>query len=292
MNLEKIVTMANSTVRLQFLAMERSLRSVGCQLPLLVIPFDDKRFDLPPNATWWEIPEISRWLQEVKAHPLMRKYQCFTIANYHFTDTDIIFLRNPEEVLADESGFITSCSCWRSQLTTYTESSLKVLKSKSSLWQKNVFNSGQFACNKILYDIPTLKAICEDVNNIEACLKYERHEQPGVNLLVNLADIEIHNLSLHPTYMESTWAGDYLDETYTRFWNDEKRKPYLIHWAGMYLNIYRPIDELFLNFLTPEEKEEWSQYIKKKYQKKPPKYGVLQPLAIKLKRAYQALTSS
>ena len=33
--------------------MERSLRAVGCDLPLLVIPYDEDLFELPPNAEWW-----------------------------------------------------------------------------------------------------------------------------------------------------------------------------------------------------------------------------------------------
>jgi hypothetical protein len=47
MKIEKIITLANNKVRLRFLAMERSLRATGCQLPLLVIPYDDKLFELP-----------------------------------------------------------------------------------------------------------------------------------------------------------------------------------------------------------------------------------------------------
>lgn len=44
MKIDKIITMANKTVRLQFLAMERSLRSTGCTLPIWVIPFDNNTF--------------------------------------------------------------------------------------------------------------------------------------------------------------------------------------------------------------------------------------------------------
>jgi hypothetical protein len=38
MKIDKIISMANQKVRLRFLAMERSLRATGCQLPLWVIP--------------------------------------------------------------------------------------------------------------------------------------------------------------------------------------------------------------------------------------------------------------
>ncbi len=72
MKIDKIISMANEKVRLRFLAMERSLRAVGCQLPLLVIPYDDNLFELPEGSTWWEIPEITSWLKAQKSRPVMR----------------------------------------------------------------------------------------------------------------------------------------------------------------------------------------------------------------------------
>jgi len=72
MKLEKIITLANEPVRLRFLAMERSLRATGCDLPLLVIPYDDRRFELPPNAQWWET-DLGRWLKQERTHPTMAK---------------------------------------------------------------------------------------------------------------------------------------------------------------------------------------------------------------------------
>ena len=39
MKLEKIITLASAPVRLRLLAMVRSLRAVGCQLPVWVIPY-------------------------------------------------------------------------------------------------------------------------------------------------------------------------------------------------------------------------------------------------------------
>jgi hypothetical protein len=47
MKLQKIITMASSAVEIPFLAMERSLRASGCQLPIWVIPYNEKIFDLP-----------------------------------------------------------------------------------------------------------------------------------------------------------------------------------------------------------------------------------------------------
>ena len=150
MKLEKIITLANRKVRLQFSAMERSLRATGCDLPLWVIPYDDQRFDLPANAIWWELPEVRSLLTEYRAHRMTAKYQCFTTGNYQYVDSDVVFLRNPEAVLAQQVGFITSCGHWGNPGHTYTEASLKVLKHKSTCWQTLVFNAGQFACDQVL----------------------------------------------------------------------------------------------------------------------------------------------
>jgi hypothetical protein len=76
-------------------------------------------------------------------------------------------------------------------------------------------------------------------------------------LLVNLGGVEIRNLTLPPTFMESTWVGDYTTADYERNWIDPSRKPYLLHWAGCVLTGPRPIDELFLQYLRPSERKEW-----------------------------------
>jgi len=79
-----------------------------------------------------------------------------------------------------------------------------------------------------------------------------------VILLTNLSGVTIRNLTLPPTYMESTWAKDY-DEVanYEDYWRDEARKPYLIHWAGCDMWLPRPIDRLFTQYFTAEELAAW-----------------------------------
>ena len=109
MKLEKIITQANSDVRLYFAVLERSLRASGCVLPILVIPYDDKIFDLPQGSSWWSMPKVFSWLKAKNTHPGMRKYQCLTTSNYQFVDSDICFLRNPQKVLEDYQGFETCC---------------------------------------------------------------------------------------------------------------------------------------------------------------------------------------
>jgi hypothetical protein len=261
MKLEKIITLANHNVRLRFLAMERSLRATGCDLPLWVIPYDQTRFDLPANAIWWELAEVRNLLVENRAHPMMAKYQCFTTANYQYIDSDVVFLRNPAIVLADHDGFITSCGHWGSPEHTYTTTSLKVLKKISSCWQTRVFNAGQFACDRVLYSVQELKERCQDRRYIDTCLEFPFHDQPGSVLLVNLSGVHIYNLTLPPVCMESTWAGSYSDQHYADYWREESRKPYLLHWAGCDVTINRPVDQLFVGYFTKAERQHWDQEV-------------------------------
>jgi hypothetical protein len=259
MKLEKIITLANQSVRLRFLAMERSLRATGCDLPLWVIPYDHNRFNLPPNATWWEMPEVRSLLTEHRAHPMMAKYQCFTTGNYQYVDSDVVFLRNPAEVLAGQNGFITSCGHWGGPDHTYTAASLKVLTKITTGWQTRVFNAGQFACDRALYSFAQLNDLCCDPRYTDTCLKLPFHDQPGTVLLANLSGVRIYNLTLPPVSMESTWAGSYPDDTFAAYWQDESRKPYLLHWAGCDVTLGRPIDQLFIRYFTKNESEQWDQ---------------------------------
>lgn len=265
MKLEKIISLANRKVRLRFLAMECSLRATGCQLPLWVIPYDDDLFELPEGSQWWTIPAITDWLQAENAHPMMRKYQCLTTQNYQFVDADVCFLRNPESVLEPYSGFITSCGHWRNPAGTFTPASLRQLASKNTLWQQNVFNAGQFACDRTLYTAKSLLATAMHPEFIDTCVRWEHNDQPGLNLLVLSSDVEVTNLTLPPLKMESTWAGDYPKE-YIHYWHNRERKPYLIHWAGIPMDTPRPLNSIFYSFLTPMEQQEWDEQVKDKKQ--------------------------
>jgi hypothetical protein len=260
MKLEKIITLANEQVRLRFLAMERSLRATGCDLPLWVIPYDEGPFELPANAAWWTT-DLRDWLRRERADPLMFKHQCLTTANYQYVDSDVIFLKNPAKVLAGEEGFITSCGHWHDSLQhTVTSESLAILQANSTCWQRNVFNSGQFACDRALYTEDGLKRACLDPRHVQTCLRLQ-WDQPAIILLTNLAGVPIRNLTLPPGCMESTWAGDYVEGHYEDYWRDETRKPYLIHWAGCEMWKPRAVDALFTQYLSATELEEWKEQV-------------------------------
>jgi hypothetical protein len=265
--LESIVTLANQTTRLPFLAMERSLRAIGCDLPLRVIPYNDERFALPANSSWLEHDALFRWLETEVSHPRTRggsrKLVCFLIANYQFVDSDIIFLRDPRDVLADCAGFVASCdTSWWQGMDAVTPSSIRILRERSSLWFRWTFNSGQFACDRALFALESLKATACAPDFPRDCLDSRFHEQMAMNLLVHRSGVPVSNLTHSPQWMESTWAGDYDGNAdYRALWRRASNPPYLIHWAGRGAGgsaaVPQPINALFEEYLTAEERNEW-----------------------------------
>jgi len=256
MEIECVYTLANEPVRLQFLAMERSLRATGCDLPIRVIPYNDAIFALPKNSEWVH-SDLYTWLAGHGSMPMYRKYLCPTIANYVYADCDIIFLSDPREALAPLKGFVVADTEWSKPEYTYTRESAKILSGYTSLWLRKIFNAGFFACDTALYTKEALKQTAEQPEFIHTCLR--DNDQPGINLLVARLGITPTNLNLPPFEMESTWAGDYHGE-YESLWRNPERKPLFVHWAGTVLEESceaRPINRLFQEFLTVAEQQEW-----------------------------------
>ncbi len=234
--------------------MERSLRATGCDLPILVIPYNENKFELPAGSEWWEISNFLDWIDVNGRCAVMRKYQALLACNYQFVDTDVVFVRNPSDVLEAVSGFVTSCGHWRNPAHTLTKQSERILKERSTMWQSRVFNTGQFASERRIVEFETLKELSEDVRYRQTILDHDFHEQPGIVLLVNLLADSITNLTFPPFSMESTWAGDY-DMAYESYWTNPDRRPYLIHWAGEKVDPGKDISQLFLQFLTETERD-------------------------------------
>jgi len=259
MQLERIITLANTPVELPFRVMERSLRATGCDLPLAVIPYDNRRFDLPDGAYWLEDAELFDWLDAHNAWPACRKYACFQESNYLYVDTDVVFLKNPSTVFESLQGFITSCRHWSNSAHTTTPESEPTLRSQSTTWQKSCFNSGQWGCDRALFsESAALIQFIESRREIGTLLTETQKwkDQPAINLIVNLQDVPIHNLTLPPHNMESTWAGDYTEQGDSeQHWANEASKPFLIHWAGIPFHAAYAINELPKTYLLPEELE-------------------------------------
>lgn len=263
MEIQFAFALANKNVRLQFLAMERSLRAAGFDLPLRVFPYDNTTFDLPPGAEWVHTP-LHQWLEAQKAHPMCCKYHCLTESSYFFADSDIIFLRDPREVLGPLDGFVVADTEWNKPRYTYNRESARLLARRSSLWLKSVFNAGFFACDRPLYSDETLNEILRRPGSQDLLLHSD--DQIGLNLLVSESGAMPMNLNLPPFVMESTWAGDYPGE-FESFWREENRKPFFIHWAGPVFDWDYPINALFYEFLTKEETAEWREQQARKIEK-------------------------
>lgn len=263
MELQKIITLANAQHRLRFVLMERSLRAVGCDVPIWVIPFDDDLFDLPPNSHYWSMPDICDWIRQSGISNRKRKYQCLTTDNYQYVDTDVFFLRNPQEVLEPHRGLVACCNewTWSNQVPNcaVTHQSYEIMRRRTTMWHQYLFCAGQFACDEPLYSPTELIEEASWPEHRATCMEPPHGDQPGINLLAFLSGVDITNLTLPPYRMESSWIGDYPDRTW-RYWRrDPARQPYLIHYYGFahLMHLDRPIMQTFRELLTKQEQEQF-----------------------------------
>ena len=141
--LQKIITLAHAPHRMRFVLMERSLRAVGCDLPLRVIPYDDDLFELPRNAQYWKTPQIFEWLGADKSMNIKRKYQCLTTNDFQYIDTDAYFVRNPADVLKAHRGLVVCCHEWRwsssAPNSCVTVRSAETMRRRNTLFYLNLF---------------------------------------------------------------------------------------------------------------------------------------------------------
>ena len=190
MDIDRIITMASQGVRIQFLAFERSLRAVGCDLPLLVIPYDqDDKFDLPRNAEWWQKEEFASWLKEHQAHPTWRSTLSHRGKLRLFRYRYLLHRGLPHNLSSADwicrRGYRTD-QVWRSLHTGVDGSALQ----GNQLWPLKLFNTGHFASDTPLYSLADLESTCEKYK--ETCLLSPHHEQPGINLLAIVLRREIY----------------------------------------------------------------------------------------------------
>lgn len=253
MNVQKVITLASRKVKLAFNVFERSLRRAGCDLPLLVIPYGDDLFELPSNSEWWDSPGFASWLRAHKAHPMMAKYRCLTEANYVYFDTDICVVDDFRPVLSHHRNFVVADTEWNKPGWSTSPEATSILAEKTSLWMLKLFNAGHFACDQVLSSEKEIQSVSEKYS--DTCLTYPHHDQPGINLLVSLTDVEVTNLCMPPYRMESTMAVDYPGE-WEGIWSRGHR-PYFIHYAGSGLGQNLPINRLYYDFMSQAERKEW-----------------------------------
>ncbi len=257
MKIDSIISMANAKVRLQFLAMARSLRAAGCDLPLFVIPYDDSRFPLPENAQWIEDEGLFAVIQKSAALPITRKYLALTQSNSAYFDSDIIHLRDPKKWLEPVSEDAFAVADTRMALFlrwTFTPETRELYQSKSTLWLLDNFNSGFFAHAAPIGEMAQIKEFFAAYGNMVRGQTPTRGEQEGANFLVHQSGRRVFNLCLPPQRMESTMACDYSGnfEAVMRTPN----APAFMHYAGPGRNLDAAPARLIFEHLTASESAE------------------------------------
>jgi hypothetical protein len=258
---DKIITLANKSAELQVQVFMRSLRKVGCELPVWVIPYGKRDFELPSECHWIEEnSKLLRFLRQDSAHPLYGKYVTLLENNCAYFDTDIVFLREPRKWLevAPSDSFVVADTEWAKNRWTFSSDSLRFLATLSSCWPLLTFNSGFFAFENPLYEEDELIDVIQSPGYRSTCLERKTApiDQPAMNWLVLRKQRKIFNFNLPEQCMESTMAVDYgssQPETVT----SRRAAPTFLHFAGPMFQSSLPVTELFTSFLTAPERKRW-----------------------------------
>ncbi len=234
--------------------MERSLRATGCSLPLSVIPYDDRLFELPANATWVDLRPFAQMLQPwSSAGGGFRKIAALFERDVALFDADIIHLKNPEEWLApfESDCFVVADTEFSKATWTYTTRTKSIYRLCTSNWLAKSFNGGFFA----FADLQLSPAsITRAFSGAERDLLNNLHiaaEQPSLNYLAHSLDLRVVNACLPPYAFESTMAVDYPSD-YEPLLKKANGAPF-IHFAGGGRSLDLPVSKLFLDHLTKKE---------------------------------------
>ncbi len=261
MRVDTIFALANKRAELQLWVFLRSLRKVGCELPVWVIPCGDRDFELPPECHWVEEnSKLLSFLRRQSADPLYGKYFVLLQSNCAYFDTDIVFLSEPRKWLeaAPSDSFAVADTEWAKNRWTYSDDSLRFLKELSSCWPLYTFNSGFFAFERPLYEEGELMDLIQSPAYRGTCLErtVSPIDQPAMNWLVLRKGRRIFNFNLPEQYMESTMVVDYGTRSPESV-RTRPAAPAFLHFAGPRFQDDLPLNELFTSFLTPAEREEW-----------------------------------
>ncbi len=247
--------------------MERSLRATGCDLPLLVMPFDDDLFELPSNAEWWRDESLFNAFAEKHAVAHCRKLAVLSQANCAFFDSDIIHLQNPVKWLEPfpVDVFVVADTEWGKARWTFTAETKALYEARTTLWLLDNFNSGFFAYSNAMATMDTFEKHLSNPAFIKLLHGNEptRGEQASANLLIHLSGIEVLNICLPPYRMESTMACDYPHDCEALL-RKTNSAPF-IHYAGPGRNLDAPISRLIFEHLTKAEAAEMmEEFVRRK----------------------------
>jgi hypothetical protein len=262
---DTIFVLANKRAELQLWVFLRSLRKVSCELPVWVIPCGNRDFELPAECHWIEEnSKLLSFLRRQSANPLYGKYFVLLQSNCAYFDTDVVFLTEPRKWLeaAPSDSFAVADTEWAKNRWTYSDDSLRFLKTLSSCWPLYTFNSGFFAFERPLYQEDELMDVIQSPAYRGTCLERMASpiDQPAINWLVLRKQRRIFNFNLPEQYMESSMAVDY-GTSPAESVTSRPAAPAFLHFAGPMFQDDLPVNELFTSFLTPSEREQWDAQI-------------------------------
>jgi hypothetical protein len=265
MTIGSILVLANKNAELQLKVFLRSLRNVGCDLPVWIIPCGAKDFEPPSGCNWIKNSKLLAFLQKEAAHPLYWKYEALLQSECAYFDTDIVILRDPREWLRAAPGdaFVVADTEWAKNRWTFSAESRRFLTSLSSRWPLLTFNSGFFAFEQPLYEEEELIALIQSPEMRATCLdrKSSPIDQPAFNWLVLLKRLNIFNFNLPPQSMESTMVEDYDDPCDVDAIISDACAPGFLHYAGAPLVNRHCLTRLFTSYMTVEERRQWDAAI-------------------------------
>ncbi len=268
MTIDKILVLANKNAELQLRVFVRSLRNVGCDLPIWIIPCGVIDFKPPKDCTWIKDSKLLSFLREQGAHPLYCKYESLLQRQCAYFDTDIVVLRHPCEWLkaAPSDSFAVADTEWAKNRWTFSPESRRFLTALSSRWPLLTFNSGFFAFEEPLYEEEELIATIQSPEMRSTCLdrKASPIDQPAFNWLVLLKRRNIFNFNLPEQNMESTMATDYEESSDSTAILSGPSAPAFLHYAGPAFEGAHFLTNLYTSYLTAAEKREWDANIQRK----------------------------
>jgi hypothetical protein len=268
MTIERILVLANKNAELQLRVFVRSLRDVGCDLPVWIIPCGERDFNPPKDCTWIEDSKLLVFLRQESAHPLYSKYEALLQRKSAYFDTDIVVLRNPQKWLqpVPSNSLAVADTEWAKNRWTFSPESRRFLTSLSTRWQLLTFNSGFFAFEEPLYQEEELLALIQSPKMRGTCIDRRTSpiDQPAFNWLVLLKQRSIFNFNLPPETMGSTMTGDYEDSGISAAILSGPTAPAFLHYAGPTFETGHFLNQLFTSYLTAAEKREWDAAIQRK----------------------------
>ena len=266
---DKIITLADKSAELQIRVFVRSLRNVGCELPVWVIPFWERDFELPSTCRWIEDSKVLRFLRQNAAAPALQQvFRSFAKQlrllrhRYHFAFENRANGLRPRH----RTPLRVADTEWAKNRPTSYPESRRFLVTLSPRWPLFTFNSGFFAFEEPLYEVPELMTDIQspELKEEPSDRKVSPVDQPAINWLVLRKQRNIFNFNLPPQSMESTMAVDYDESSGLAAVVSGISAPAFLHYAGPLFEQGHFLTQLFTSYLTVAERREWDANIKRK----------------------------